>query len=66
MAPLAYKSALPETLSRLRSLYERQAADRIFAVMDVANRTLAEFQERYGDAYQDYTRQTQRLVPYIY
>ena len=61
MDSLAYKPALPETLSRLRSLYERRAADRIFAVMDVPSRALAEFQERYGDDFCDYPDPAERI-----
>jgi len=61
MDSLAYKPALPETLSRLRSLYERRAADRVFAVMDVPSRTLAKFNERYGDCFCDYPDPAERI-----
>jgi hypothetical protein len=61
MDSLAYKPGLPETLSRLRSLYERQAADRVFAVMGVPSQTLAEFRERHGDGFCEYPDPAERI-----
>ncbi len=61
MDSLSHKPALQETLSRLGSLYQRQAPDRIFAVMNVPSRTLAEFQERYGDDFCEYPDPAERI-----
>jgi hypothetical protein len=61
MDSLAYKSALPETLARLRSLYERRAGDRVFAVMGVPSRTLADFAARHGDGFCDYPDPAERI-----
>ena len=44
---LAYKPSSREVVDRLRSLYNRQADDRIFATMAVPSQTLAEFRRRY-------------------
>ncbi len=43
MTTLSYKPNLAEVLTRLRSLYARQAGDRIFATMAVPNPALAGF-----------------------
>ena len=61
MDSLAYKPALVETLSRLGSLHDRQAANRVFAVMDVPSRTLAEFQERHSDGFCEYPDPAERI-----
>ena len=61
MDSLAYKPALRDTLSRLRSLYERQAADRVFAVMGVPSRALADFRERHDDGFCEYPDPAERI-----
>ena len=43
MNTLSYKPNLKDTQTRLRSLYARQAGDRIFATMAVPSRAIAEF-----------------------
>lgn len=48
---LAYKPTLPDVLTRLRSLYDRRAGDRIFAVMETPSRAIAEFRARYPEGY---------------
>lgn len=51
METLAYKPTLHEVLPRLRSLYQRQATDRIFAAFDVPSAAIAEFAEQYSHGY---------------
>lgn len=58
---LAYCPHLHEIMARLRMLYERRAADRIFAVMNTPSRALAEFAERYADGPCDYPDPGERL-----
>lgn len=48
---LAYKPTLDGVLPRLESLYARRAADRVFAVMEVASPALAEFGQRHPAGY---------------
>jgi len=45
---LQYCPDLCERIERLRSLYERRAMDRVFAVMGVPRKALAEFAARYA------------------
>jgi len=51
MDSLAYKPTLDEVLPRLRSLYARQARDRVFASMVVPSRALEEFGRKYEAGY---------------
>ena len=61
MTTLAHKPNLDCVLKRLRSLYERQAADRIFAKLDVPNATLDEFRQQYSAGYCDYPEPAARI-----
>ena len=50
MSGLLYKANAADVVERLRALYERRAADRLFAVLRVAGegkRTLAEFRKKH-------------------
>lgn len=51
MESLAYKPTLPDVLPRLRSLYDREAGDRIFATVAVPSRALDEFRSTYSEGY---------------
>lgn len=61
MNSLAYKPTLDEVLPRLASLYQRQAADRIFAVMEVPSAALDEFRRKYADGFCDYPDPHERI-----
>ncbi len=50
MNTLTYKPGWGDVLPRLRSLYERRAADRVFATMAVPSATVAEFRQQYPQA----------------
>lgn len=47
MPTLAFKPTLADTLARLRSLYTRQASDRVFARFEVPSAALAAFSRRH-------------------
>ncbi len=47
MSLFDYKPNAEEVMARLRSLYERQAGDRIFAVMDVPSAAIERFKQQY-------------------
>jgi len=51
MDGLAYKPGLADTLDRLRSLYRREAGDRIFAKMLIPSPTLEQFQADREEGY---------------
>ncbi len=59
---LAYKPTLNEVLSRLQSLYDRRARDRIFASMEIPSRTLADFARRYRQGYCECPDPTERVA----
>ncbi len=50
---IAYKINIGQVTKRLRSLYERQAEDGIFAVFEVPSPTLAEFGKKYPEGFCD-------------
>jgi hypothetical protein len=50
LSKLSYKPNYAEVLDRLRSLYSRQANDRIFATMSIPSETLKAFQVAYPTA----------------
>ena len=50
LSMLSYKPNYSEVLDRLRSLYSRQASDRIFATMSIPSETLESFRAAYPDA----------------
>lgn len=54
MESLAYKPHAAETIERLRLLYARQAADRIFASFEVPSAALADFARQYPSGYCEY------------
>ncbi len=60
--PLAYKKNATAALSRLQSLYERRAPDRLFAVMEVPSKTLARFHAEYQEGYCDYPDPVARIA----
>jgi hypothetical protein len=60
MQALAYKPNYARVLERLRSLYERQAGDRIFATMAVPSPVLADFARQYPHAECEYPDPAQR------
>ena len=62
METLAYKPDLDDVLKRLRSLHERRAPDRIFAVMQVPCVALEQFRRQYAEGYCDYPDPSQRIA----
>lgn len=60
--PLSYCPQFPEVSHRLRSLYERQAPDRIFAVTDTPSPALEAFAQRYREGYCEYPDAAERLA----
>jgi len=62
MDTLAYKPNVDDVLKRLRSLYQRQAADRIFAKMDAPSAALEEFGRQYAEGYCDYPDPAARIA----
>jgi len=60
MNVLSNKSNLQETLARLRSLYGREAEDRIFAATTVASPTIARFARAYPHGECEYPDMTER------
>jgi len=61
MSELAYKPKLDEVLPRLRALYERRAADQIFAHLKVPSPSLTEFAARYQAGYCVYPDPDERI-----
>ena len=62
MEDLAYKPTLDDVLPRLGRLYDRQAGDGIFAVLDVPSRALAEFRAEYAEGYCPQPDPAQRIA----
>jgi hypothetical protein len=64
MTNLAYKANADHVVDRLRSLYERRAMDRIFAILKVAGQgeqTLAEFRKSHPQGQCDYPDPSERI-----
>jgi hypothetical protein len=61
MTLLAYKPDAAEVLLGLRSLYQREARDRIFARMEIPSAALRSFAERYGEGFCDYPSPAERI-----
>ncbi len=61
-SPLAYCPHFDEVSKRLRSLYERRALDRVFAVVDTPSPALRDFAERYKDGYTAYPDPGERFA----
>ncbi len=59
---LAYKPTLNEVLPRLQQLYERKAADRIFACMQIPSVALREFARRYPEGFCRYPDPAERIA----
>jgi len=59
---LSYKSNSDEAMRRLRSLYERRASDRIFALFRVPSATLKKFKEDNPEVNCDYPDPTTRIA----
>lgn len=62
MDTLAYKPNLDDVLARLRSLYQREAQDRIFAKLNVPSEALDQFQREYAEGYCDYPDPSARVA----
>ncbi len=62
MDTLTYKPNLDEVLNRLRVLYERLAADRIFAKLEVPSVALHEFRQQYSEGYCDDPDPAERIA----
>jgi hypothetical protein len=62
MIDLCYKPNAEDVIDRLRRLYRRQAADRIFATFAVPSPTLEGFAGRYGEGECDYPDPEMRLA----
>jgi hypothetical protein len=58
---LVYCPHLHDVMARLRTLCERRATDRIFAIMNTPSRALEEFAARYPDGPCDYPDPRERL-----
>ncbi len=61
MSILAYKPAAEEVFARLGELWNRRAADRIFATMSVPSQALAEFAARYAEDFCDDPDPSERI-----
>ena len=61
MDSLAYKPHLDETLARLRALYSREAADRVFALFDIPGTTLARFRAAHPEGFCSYPDPAERI-----
>jgi len=59
---IAYKPHVEEVLTRLRRLYETQAADRIFASMETPSRALVEFRKQHHEGFCDYPDPAERIA----
>jgi len=62
MESLAYKRGAGEVIERLRGLYERRAADRIFASFAVPSAALEEFGQRYPYGFCAYPEPSERIA----
>jgi hypothetical protein len=62
MDSLAYKSRLDDTLARLRSLYERRAVDRIFALFEIPGPALALFRAAHPEGFCSYPDPAERIA----
>jgi len=62
MNTIAYKINTGEVIERLRSLYERQAQDGIFAVLEVPSPMLAEFGKENPEGFCDYPDPCERIT----
>ena len=62
MNTLAYKRNTDEVIERLRSLYARQAQDRIFARFDVHGKVLEEFNRNNPEGYCPYPDPKERIA----
>jgi hypothetical protein len=60
--PLSYCPNFGAVTDRLRSLFERRALDRAFAVIDTPSQALEEFAARYQDGYTTYPNPQERLA----
>jgi hypothetical protein len=56
-----YKVNVDEVIERLRSLYERQARDSIFAVFEVPSVTLADFRKKNPEGFCNYPNPHERI-----
>jgi hypothetical protein len=61
MDTLAHKPNLDDVLRRLRSLYGREARDRIFAAVEVPTAALEQFGREYSDGFCDYPDPSARI-----
>jgi len=61
-SPLSYCPNLREVMERLRTLYDRRAMDRIFAVMMIPSRAISDFAARYPAGPCDYPDPEDRLA----
>jgi hypothetical protein len=61
MATLVYKPDFEEVLQRLRLLYERRAADRIFAAMGIPSPALHSFGREYPEGFCEYPDPAARI-----
>lgn len=59
---ITYKVNADEVVERLRSLYERKAQDRIFAVFEVPSVTLARFRTTNPEDFCDYPTPSERIA----
>ena len=59
---LRYKPGATEVIERLRQLYERRAADRVFATMGVPSAVLAEFAREHPAGFCEYPDPAERAL----
>jgi len=62
MPPLAYKPNVADAIGRLRTLYAREAGDRIFARMHVPSAALEEFARTHTSGYCDAPEPAERIA----
>lgn len=62
METLIYKPDLDTTIERLRSLYERRAADRVFAIFEMAGPALECFRAAYPEGFCSYPDPAERIA----
>lgn len=62
MDSLACKSHLDETLARLRALYSREAADRVFALFDIPGPAIARFRAAHPEGFCSYPDPAERIA----
>jgi len=58
---VSYKANAGDALNRLRSLWERRAADRVFAAFSIPSKTMADFAERRPAGFCDYPDPADRI-----